>query len=241
MITRHHVVLALLCSLMISSAVSGFNPVFTFILMGGTMVGVVLPDIHMKRPAKTRLLTIAWCIVQSGRITGIPVMCRVYRKFSGRNFDHDDKRLTHSVPGIFVYFTIITGIVSVPYVLLKNSMPDLPAILLLGAILFGLILHLVQDLCTRKGIPVFFPLSETIIHGSIRPCNLEDNRIWQFQVQHCFLLGIIVILDLIAKPADFLIVCGIFGIGICSVSMILQSDIQVTLPENQPDFREVPV
>jgi membrane-bound metal-dependent hydrolase YbcI (DUF457 family) len=239
MITRHHIVLALLCSL-IASAVSGFNPVFTLVLMGGTVIGVILPDIHMKRPARTRLLTVAWYLVQLGKFTGIPLMCGIYRNIFRKQIDPEDKRLTHSLPGIFAYFTLVAGVVSVPFILVRNSIPDFPAALFLGGVLFGLILHLLQDLCTRKGISILYPFSETMIHGSIRPCNFEDNRILQFQVQHCFVLGIIVVLDMIAKPSGLIFTCGILGIGICGVSMVLQSDIEVGLPENRPGGAEVP-
>ena len=45
---------------------------------------------------------------------------------------------------------------------------------------------------------------------------------------------------MIAKPSGLIFTCGILGIGICGVSMVLQSDIEVGLPENRPGGAEVP-
>jgi hypothetical protein len=218
--------LALLCSLIISSS-AGFDPVLVLVLAGGTGIGVILPDIQMKRPKKTRLIMVAWYIVQIGRYVCIPVMRGIYRLIMGAVIKPDDKRMSHSIPGILIYFTILTGIFSIPVILFRNSLLNFLMTVFLGGIFFGLLLHLIEDCCTRKGIPVFYPFSDTMVHGSIRPCDIYDKRIPQFHIQHSFTLGIILILQVTIKHGDLLAICGFLALCICSISMVSQSDIRI--------------
>jgi membrane-bound metal-dependent hydrolase YbcI (DUF457 family) len=228
MITRHHLVLILLCGLIIGSVTAGTDPFILVVLIGGAAIGAILPDIHMKRPKKTRALTIAWYVVQIGRWICIPIMSRIYRICGIVDIDTDDKCLTHSVPGMVIYSGVFAGIM-LPLAFLsgKSILPEV----FLGGIILGFFLHLTEDLCTKKGIPVFYPFTECMIHGSIRPCDMHDKRIRRFQVQHVCILGIVLLLHAAAIPAGILIACGFAGIGIGIVAMIGQSDVRMTHPE----------
>jgi len=227
MITRHHVVLALICSLIIGGAIAGFDPVLVFIMATGTVIGVLLPDIQMSRPKKTCFRTIAWHIVQAGKIACIPLMCGSYRAMLGITIEPDDKRLTHSLPGVAWYFVILAGILCAPVLIFNLPLP-VGLLVFLGGLFLGLVLHLIEDLCTRKGISVFFPFSEHRIKGSIRPCDLGDPRIRRFQIQHCSILVILfVFLATGTWPAGVLIASGFAGFSVCIGSMILQSDVRI--------------
>ncbi len=241
MLTRHHVVLGLLCSTILGSAIALFNPLLAVLVTLGTGIGVILPDIHMKRPKKTNLLTIAWGVVRAGRLICIPVMCTLYRKFLKIAVEPGDKRLTHSIPGIFLYFSVLAGIAYVLVVLLKNYIPLFAALGFLGGLLLGLILHLAEDLCTRKGIFPFYPWNDTQIFGSIRPCDVMDDRILRFHIYHGSVLFFFLVFRFVTNWSGYpLAACGFLGICICIVSMVCRSEVRIELPENRfPDNREI--
>ncbi|HTY16069.1 MAG TPA: metal-dependent hydrolase [Methanoregulaceae archaeon] len=231
MLTRHHIILALLCSLIIGSVTFRFDPLLIVALSAGTVVGVVLPDIHMKKPKMSGLKTIAWYIVHIGILLCIPVIHWIYKVFPGVYIRPDDKRLTHSLPGIAVYFIIFAGLSSIPLILFRENIPGRLVLVILGGILSGLFLHLIEDLCTMKGIQVLFPFNETIIRGSVRPCNIDDTRILQFHYQHASILGILISLQFVIMSDVLLTICGFFAVFLCIGYMVWRSDVRVIFPE----------
>ena len=234
MLTRHHVVLGLLCSIILGSAIAVFDPFLAVLVTAGTGIGIILPDIHMKRPKKSILLMIAWRIVQAGRLICIPVICTLYSRFFKIAAEPGDKRLTHSIPGVFLYFTILAGIAYVLVSLFKNYIPVSLFMGSLGGILLGMLLHLAEDLCTRKGISPFYPMNDTRIFGSIRPCDVMDNRILRFHIYHGSILFFFLVFQFAMNWSGYyLIAFGFLGIGICIVSMVCQSDVRIKLPENR--------
>jgi hypothetical protein len=44
----------------------------------------------------------------------------------------------------------------------------------LGRLLIDMLLHLAEDLCTRKEIAPFHPFNDISITGTIRPCDTRD-------------------------------------------------------------------
>jgi membrane-bound metal-dependent hydrolase YbcI (DUF457 family) len=166
MITRHHLVLVLLCSIILSSAIVDFNPFLAVLVSIGAGIGAIIPDIQMKQPTNNHLRTIAWGMVQVGRRTCIPVICYVYQQFFKAPEKPDDKRVTHSIFGILLYFMMLAAIACVPVLLFKNTIPVILVMGLLAGLLSGMLLHLAEDLCCRKGICLFYPFNDTRIYGS---------------------------------------------------------------------------
>lgn len=228
MITRQHLGLALICGLIVASATGGFDPVLVLVILAGTGIGAIIPDIHMKRPKKTRPLTIAWYIVQFGRRVCMPLLCRLYRVIWGIRIQPDDKRLTHSLPGALLYYSLLAGIAGATCILFKNSIPGTLMEAFLGGLLMGMIFHFAADLCTRKGIMYLFPFTGTIVHGSLRPCNAGDLRIRRFHIQQGLVLAMFLVLQgAEIWPAYCVIPFGILGAGTCIGSMICQSEVRI--------------
>ena len=234
MLTRHHVVLGLLCSFIPGSAIAESAPFLAILFIIGSGIGLILPDIHMKRPRTSMLRTVAWWIVRTGKWICLPVMCRGYRRLLKTACEPDDKRLTHSIPGIFFYFSMLTGIAYVLWLLFKNYIPVLLSVGFLGGLLTGMFLHLAEDLCTRKGITPLFPFDDTKIVGSIRPCDVLDNRILHFHIYHGTILFFFLVY-LCAKhwPVFELAAVSTLGIGICIISMVYKSEVRIELLENR--------
>lgn len=228
MITRHHLMLGLLCSLIPGAVIAGSDPVLAFVCTGAVLLGVVLPDIHMKRPKKTTLLTIAWLVVQAGRALCIPLLCRFYRRVFRIDCTTNDKRLTHSFSGTVWYSVVLGGITLVLACISGNPFAVPLATGFTAGLASGLFLHLVQDACTKKGIFPLYPFTETRLTGSIRPCDVLDRRITGFHVYHCTVLFFFLLIQS-AAPLTVYEMAGfcIFSLGLCNVIMVWQSETRI--------------
>jgi hypothetical protein len=112
-------------------------------------------------------------------------------------------------------------------------MPALLVTGLLAGLLSGMLLHLAEDLCCRKGITPFSPFHDTVIFGSIRPCDVLDVRITGYHVYHATVLFFFLVIDYaINASASEKIAMGIFAIAVCQLSMIWQSEVRIRLLEN---------
>ncbi len=227
MITRHHIALTILCSLILCSALVPSDLILMTVICAGAGIGAILPDIQMKKPRRVQIRTIAWLV---SRFTGVivtPLLCRLYHAVWERTCDPGDKRMTHSIPGILFLWAVM-AILTVPAFIIGSTALYLSAMFLFGA-LIGLVLHLIEDMCTRKGITPLFPFSTTIVSGSIRPCDTTDRRIAQFHFYHCSVAGIILGFQYLEswQGIGSVPLC-LFGIGSCLGMMIWSSDVTVS-------------
>ena len=227
MITRHHMALALMCALILCSAFFLSNPLMMVLVVAGTCIGVLLPDIHMTRPKHRTFRTVAWLIVQFPRRICAPLLCRIYAYSRHPVPDPTDKRLTHSLPGVLFIGVCAGTFVYVPaYV--TGSVLTGPAAIFMCGILLGMGLHLTEDLCTRKGIFPFFPFSLWTVAGSIRPCDRTDPRIARYHIQHCTVLLVFFGLESLGILAHALFLpFSIAGVGICLGTMVYFSEVSI--------------
>lgn len=244
MITRHHLALALMCALIVCSAFFFSNPGLMLLVTAGTCIGVLLPDIHMTRPKHFKLRTIAWLIVQFPRRICAPLLCRIYAHTHYPVQDPGDKRLIHSLPGVLFVFACTAALLLIPAYIIGDSFVTHAAVVFLAGVLLGISLHLIEDLCTRKGIFPLFPFSLWTIAGSIRPCDKTDPRIGQYHIQHCTVLLVIFGLDstgLLAPPQFMLL--SVLGLSVCLVTMIWLSDAAVrpAKPDNEDQRLPLPI
>lgn len=195
MITRHHIGLAFGSMLILYFPLVLANPFVLAAIATGVCTGVILPDIQMKKPRQFKALSIAWILIQIFRKTVIRLYLFLYRYILNMQPETEDKRLTHSLPGLF----FLTGLIGLGILLLMwvcSVSPELyyPKIYLAG-IIIGLLFHFVEDTCTKKGLFLFYPFNETYrISGSIRPCNMDDSRIRLFHLQLLVVIVAIILL-----------------------------------------------
>ncbi|MCK9630618.1 MAG: metal-dependent hydrolase [Methanoregula sp.] len=231
MITRHHIALTILCTLILCSALVPASPAIILVICTGACTGAILPDIQMKKPQHFQARMFAWFISRFGSTVCAPLMCPIYQRMTGLTFDSGDKRLTHSVFGVVFLWATFAVFLLVPVSLLMNRAAlEISAAFLVGAML-GLVLHLVEDLCTRKGITPLFPFSTTKISGSIRPCDTNDRRIAQFHYYYGSVAGIILGFHYLWTWQGFSVmpVC-LFGLCSCLWMMVWLSDVEI-IPE----------
>lgn len=229
MITRQHMTLVLLSVAILILTGIPVYPWGCLAIVLGASIGTILPDIQMKKPKRLRLLTLAWMIVQLTRYAFIPVFSILYRIFFGFRIDPADKRITHSIPGMILLAGIIAGLASIPTIFLR-TLPgtNLIPLFVLGFIL-GLALHMIQDLCTRKGITPLYPFRTLSVSGSIRPCIVTDTRIGKFQIHHCSAAAVILgIQSFLSLPGFLLVAISGIALCICLGIMIRKSDITIT-------------
>ena len=228
MITRHHIALTLMSTLILCSALVPTLPVIILIICTGAGTGAILPDIQMKRPHRFQVRTLAWGITRFSRVLCTPLLCRVYQHLTGQNLDPGDKRLTHSVPGILFLWAVFAVFLLGPVSILMNQAALELSFATLGGVMLGLILHLIEDLCTRKGITPIFPFSTTKVFGSIRPCDSTDRRIGQFHYYDCSVAAIILAFQYMGTgPLILAESLCLFGLGSCLGMMILSSDVEI--------------
>jgi membrane-bound metal-dependent hydrolase YbcI (DUF457 family) len=229
MITRHHIALTILCTMILCSALVPPDPVIILIIYAGAAIGAILPDIQMKKPRIFRTRTIAWMVSRFSSSIFTPIICRLYRNLWGRTCDPLDKRLTHSVPGILFLSMMSAGILLVPTIILTGSSAMNIPMAFFCSILLGLVLHQTEDMCTYKGITPLFPFSTMTIAGSIRPCDTADRRIAQFHFYHCSMAGIILGFQYLGglHGVASVPIC-LFGLCSCRGMMIWSSDIRIS-------------
>ncbi|MDD1687884.1 metal-dependent hydrolase [Methanoregula sp.] len=240
MITRHHIALTILCTLILCSALVPDAPFVILMICTGAGIGAILPDIQMKKPQHFKIRTFAWMVTLFGSALCTPLLCRLYRCMTGVTFDSTDKRLTHSLFGIVFLWAVLAAILLVPVSLLSDHAAlDIVALFLEGVML-GLVLHLIEDLCTRKGITPIFPISTVKIFGSIRPCDTTDRRIAQFHYYDCSVAGIFLAFQFLGTGQAFsaIPVC-LLGLFACLGMMILSSDVEI-IPEDLKDTLSAP-
>jgi hypothetical protein len=227
MITRHHVALALFSSLILCSPFLFIAPLAVFILCAGTVTGALLPDIHMTRPKKAGLRTLAWGLVQIPRKVTSVFLYRFSVSCGLIVASPADKRFTHSLFGLLFLAACADLILFIPvYLVIPPWTGD--AVLFLAGLSLGLVLHLTEDLCTRKGIFPFFPFGQEKIAGSIRPCDPADPRIAWFHVQHVLVLLVLLVLNgtgLLVPSLAF--PAGVAGFAACQGIMIYSADVRI--------------
>jgi hypothetical protein len=212
MITRHHISLTILCTLILCCAFFPGNLIVAGFLITGALAGSILPDIQMKKPSRFRSLTLAYYLTRFTDKVSVPGMRGIYGLILRDRSGPTDKRLTHSIPGIFFIFLSVATLAVIPVVMEGNSMISIPILAFLAGLILGLGLHLVFDLCTRKGVFPFFPFSPLRIKGSIRPCDMTDHRIRNFHIAGLAILAAMVVLILMGPSAAGLVLpAGVFG------------------------------
>ena len=229
MITRHHVALVIFCTVILCSALVPSDPVLIPLICLGACTGAIMPDIQMKKPRGFQIRTAAWIVTRFSSILCTPLICRLYRALSGRSFDPGDKRLTHSFPGILFLWLVLSAFLLVPSSFLMSPASCCIPVALLCGVMLGMILHLIEDLCTRKGITPLFPFSTTRISGSIRPCDTTDRRIAQFHLYHCSVAGIILGFQFLGNgPGASSVPVCLFALGSCLGLMVWSSDVTIS-------------
>lgn len=213
-----------------------------FVLVLASSIGTILPDFHMKKPKTVKTRIPAWCIAQFTLWFLLPVIHRIY-SFIGKNIDPLDKKMTHSLPGIFLMMgilAIIAVILSFFDILLTGSSIFLSLVeTFLAGILLGMLLHLFADLCTRKGLFPFYPSSTVCIYGSIRPCNTSDPRIRRYILCNATVLFLLITARMFGSVGYPIVITGMFGFLICQGVMLAQSDIEFS--DNSPEPGTIPV
>jgi len=231
MITRHHLGLACGGTLILYLPLVFENPFLLPFVIGGVCIGVVLPDIQMKKPRQFNALSPAWFLVQVFRQT----VLRLYISFCGKIFRlqpvPEDKRLTHSLPGLF----FLTGLIAFVIFLIMEMFPSSPGLhyarVFFAGIIIGLLFHFLEDICTKKGLCPMYPFNETyMISGSIRPCNREDVRIRHFHILTAATIAVIIVFFFTGIGPEYLKwLVSVGAVTACTVMMLRHADVRVSV------------
>ncbi len=230
MITRHHISLACGGMLILYLPLISGNLSLLPVVGGGVCVGAVLPDIQMKRPRQFNALSPVWLMIQIFKRTVLRLYISLCGRILGQEPESEDKRLTHSLPGLF----FLTGFIASCMLLVMELFPFSPELhdvrVFSAGIIVGLLFHFLEDLCTKKGLCLMYPFNETCrIAGSIRPCNREDLRI-----RHLHILTVVAIAAMLLLystglcPEDLKWPVSIGTLAVCTVMMLHDAEVRVT-------------
>ncbi len=232
MITRHHLGLAFGSMLILYFPVIFADFVVLAAIASGVCIGVVLPDIQMKKPRTFRALSLAWILVQVFKRTVLYLNIHLYQYIFRIQPESDDKRLTHSLPGV----VFLTGMIVCILVIIMWAFPAPLAThslkFFLAGIIAGLVFHFLEDTCTKKGMYPFYPFNETYhISGSIQPCNTKDPRIRLFHIQAIAIVVAIILLYGSGLCPEYLKwPVSVSAMGICILLMIYKAEVRVVCP-----------
>jgi hypothetical protein len=231
MITRHHLCLACGGTLILFLPLVFKNPFLLPVVIGGVCIGVVLPDIQMRRPGRISVLYPSWLLVRIFKLT----ILRFYISLCGRLFAvqpvPEDKRLTHSLPGLF----FLTGLIVSVIFFITVVFPSIPGLhfmrVFLAGIIVGLLFHFLEDICTKKGLCLMYPFNETYrISGSIRSCNKEDFRIRHFHILTCLAIAVVTLFyGIILCPEYLKWLVSTGAVTACTVMMLYYADVRISV------------
>jgi hypothetical protein len=228
MITRHHLTLVLICTLILGVAIYPSDIIQLSMFAAGSCAGAVLPDIHMKKPKRTNLRTIAFYISRFTVLFCSPVLIRLCHAVNGMSLSPSDKRLSHSVPGIFIIGSMVAGFFIVPFLIFSEIQVLTLLFPFVGGVLAGLAFHLIEDSCTRKGFSPLFPFSAVKISGTIRPCDKTDSRIMQYHFHHCSMIITIFGFHFVGVwPQSISLLLSLVGLCSCLAMMVWFSNLRI--------------
>ena len=141
----------------------------------------------------------------------------------------EDKRVTHSLPGLF-FLVGMTGVLILGIIMVfPFSYPLHFLKIFLAGVIIGVILHFLEDTCTKKGLTLFYPFNDTYrISGSIRPCNTNDTRIRLFHFQLGFVFVAIILMNFIGLCPEYLKwPVSIASLCICIVMMLYHAEVRI--------------
>ncbi len=229
MITRHHICLACGGTLILYLPLVSGNPFVLPAIVAGVCIGAVLPDIQMKKPRRFTALFLVWFLVQVFKRTVLRIYVSLCSSICDMQPTAEDKRLTHSLPGLF----FLTGLIAFGVVLLMVVFPtssELHYVRVFSAgILVGLLFHFLEDICTKKGLSLMYPFDEDyLIYGSIRPCNTEDFRIRHFHILTGAAITVIILLYCTGLcPENLKWPVSIGTLAVCTVIMLYHAEVRM--------------
>jgi membrane-bound metal-dependent hydrolase YbcI (DUF457 family) len=227
MITRHHLALVLMCTLMLGLAFLPPDLLLMGMLGAGSCIGAVLPDIQTTKPKRFGLRTLSFYCTRFSRGICVPVLCTIYYTLFRMNLCPSDKRLTHSLAGIFGISAIVVILSAIPVLSLDKGTVPLAYSVFIAGIITGLIFHFIEDACTRKGVSPFFPFSEVRLSGSIRPCDESDTRIAHYHLHHCSMVIVIAGIHVAGiLPSTLSLVISLIALISCLILMVRFSDVE---------------
>ncbi len=230
MITRQHIGLGLGSMAVLYFPLFFVHPFSIAAVSAGVCTGVLLPDVHMKKPTRSKGRYALWLIIQLFKATAVRLYLAVCRYLFDVHTGDNDKRLTHSVPGLLY----LTALISSMIFAIELAFPAGPAVSLvkmaLAGFIIGLLFHFLEDICTKKGMYPFYPFSDAFqVSGCIRPCNKDDPRIRLFHVLFAAVTaGIFLLYTCGLCPGYLEWPLSIGAFSACTLLMICHAEVKVT-------------
>ena len=110
MIIRQHIGLGLGSMAVLYFPLFFVYPFSIAAVSAGICMGVLLPDIHMKKPTRSKGRYALWLIIQPFKVIAVRFYLSICRYLFGVHTEDNDKRLPHSIPGLLYHIRDRTGV-----------------------------------------------------------------------------------------------------------------------------------
>lgn len=197
MLGRHHVLLSAATAVFVSAPVVPVNPLAVIVFVVAVAIGSLLPDadspdaaifhteVRGLRGSRGEVLNAIGPLLP---VFGYTTRYLVYRPavivadrlFTTRTVEAKHRAFLHSLLGAGT-ITIVLGVYLVAILLLLGTLPLRYLGLFLAGIFLGVILHLVQDSCTKSGIRWAYPFESWRLRGRLRTTARSQDTVHQRQ------------------------------------------------------------
>lgn len=201
------------------------EPVMVTVILIGVLIGSLLPDVDAK-DSKINYMDIPWLFATVMDHMVIPVI-RWFHSRKNIPYDARHRGSLHTVFSVFIYSLVflLFGLILVTLIngfLLHdwlNFSLYMYAALLVGGLIFGSVLHLLEDGCTRSGVYPLQPFDQRHIRGGISTSDRQDNRPETFSYSLYSLTVIVAVAQIIytIPPYMMTILTALLLIGTWSI------------------------
>jgi inner membrane protein len=237
MLGRNHIWLSCTSLLVLLSPWILVQPVTIALVVAGTWLGSLLPDVDSasSRVFKAGQITRAFGIVARWVLF---LLVGILFRFILTPFDSRHRGSMHTLIGIGFYTAVITG---VAYTACTVATYFTGVAYWNGAVwpvvvglIFGGIMHLVEDSCTRRGIMPFIPLWGHWFHGGITTGNPRDKRPEIYgTVLAGEVAGIIVVQQFLHFPHEQVVSMAVAAFAMSWVIFYIISKIPIRAPRSE--------
>lgn len=177
MLSRDHIALSVLSSLVLFGWLFFQNPLFLIAISFGAFIGCLLPDTDLPRSKIDHMKGIPGFLGIITKYILNPLVVTIFEWILKKNIDRSHRGITHTIYGILTYSLLIEA-VGLLFLLVFGVWGLLVGFsLFVCGLIFGGVLHLMEDSCTKTGILPFYPLNENRKYfGNISTYDSNDMR-----------------------------------------------------------------
>ncbi|MCP1662454.1 MAG: metal-dependent hydrolase [Methanocalculus sp. MSAO_Arc1] len=168
-----HIAISTGSGLLLAAPFLQISPVACIVFLSGTVIGSLLPDADATDSKLNYMDGIAQVFSLIMRPLIMP-LTRLLFFLLRQPFDPGHRGSMHTIPGVLVYSLILSSIFAAILLLIRYWHGIL--VFFFFGLLFGGLLHILEDSCTKSGVKPFYPFSTRKYTGTISTGSRREER-----------------------------------------------------------------